>query len=92
MTNKAYIGRGTKHHKYDLIDVVLDMGKVADHVYSFEGRQYLKFTVASRKEKDLFGATHSVYVRVRQAAETAATVAAEPAPETPAKGKRKRKA
>ncbi len=84
-TTKEYIGHGTKHNEFDLIDVVLDMEKAEAHIYTYEGKRYLKFAVATRKEPSKFGATHTTYVRVKQAA-----AAAEPAP-APAPAPRKRR-
>lgn len=85
-TTKEYIGHGTKHNEYDLIDVVLEMDKAEAFIYTYEGKRYLKFTVAKRKEKSKFGATHTTYVRPKA---TAPAMAAEPPAERP-KGKRKK--
>lgn len=85
METKQYIGHGTKHNEWDIIDVVLDVEKMEAHFFEYEGKRYLKFSVAARKEKSKYGSTHAVYVRVKQ--EVAAV--AEPAPEKP---KRRRKA
>ena len=85
-TTKEYIGHGTKHNEYDLIDVVLEMEKAEAHIYTYEGKRYLKFSVATRKEKSKFGATHTTYVRVKEAAPA---MAAEPPVEKP-KGKRRK--
>lgn len=85
METKEYIGHGTKHNEWDIIDVVLDVEKLDRHFFEYEGKRYLKFSVAARKEKSKYGSTHAVYVRVKQEA----PVVSEPAPAQP---KRKRKA
>ena len=85
METKQYIGHGTKHNEWDIIDVVLDVEKMETHFFEYEGKRYLKFSVAARKEKSKFGSTHAVYVRVKQEA----AAVAEPAPVQP---KRRRKA
>lgn len=85
-TTKEYIGHGTKHNEFDLIDVVLEMDKAEGHIYTYEGKRYLKFTVAARKEVSKFGATHTTYVRVKTAAPVAA---AEPPAEAPKKKRKK---
>ena len=84
MENKEYIGHGTKHNEWPIIDVVLDADKVLAHTFEYEGKRYLKISVAARKERSKFGATHTVYVRTKAEAE----VAADPAP----KPKKARKA
>jgi hypothetical protein len=86
METKQYIGHGTKHNEWDLIDVVLDVEKMEPHFFEYEGKRYLKFTVAARKEKSKFGSSHAAYVRVKT--EAPAEVAEPPAE----KPKRTRKA
>lgn len=88
METKEYIGHGTKHNEWNIIDVVLDVEKMEKFYFEYEGKRYLKLSVAARKEVSKFGSTHAVYVRVK----SEATVAAEPAPEKPAKRTRKAKA
>jgi hypothetical protein len=88
MENKEYIGHGTKHNEYDIIDVVLQMDKAEAYIYAYEGKRYLKFSVAARKQRSDYGATHTTYVRVKA---EQPEVAAEPAPEKP-KATRKRRA
>ncbi len=65
MSTKAYIGHGTRHQQFDIVDVVLDVEKMQEHIFEFEGRRYLKVSVAGRKEPGKYGATHTVYVRTR---------------------------
>lgn len=84
METKEYIGHGTKHNEWNIIDVVVDVDKMLPHTFTYEGKTYLKLSVAQRKERSKFGATHTVYVRPK----TTETVAAEP----PAKPKKARKA
>lgn len=84
METKEYIGHGKKHSEWDVIDVVLDADKLMEHCFSYEGKRYLKISVAARKSKSQYGSTHSVYVRPK----ADAPAAAEPAP----KPKRRKKA
>lgn len=83
METKEFIGHGTKHKEWNIIDVVLEADKATEHFFEYEGKRYLKFSVAERKEPSKFGATHTVYVR----AKAEASVVAEPTP----KPKRQRK-
>lgn len=78
MENKDYIGRGTKHNQFDIIDVVLNMEQAEAHIFEYEGKKYLKFSVAARKSASQYGATHSVYVRPMPAATPETPVAQEP--------------
>lgn len=89
MSTKSYIGHGTKHSQFDLIDVVLNMTDIEEHTFEYEGKRYLKMTVAARKEPSTYGATHTVYIRKR-AQQPAEEQVAEPQPEAPAKPARKR--
>lgn len=88
MSTKAYIGHGTRHQQFDIVDVVLDVEKFQEHIFEYEGRRYLKVSVASRKEPGKYGATHTVYVRTRSE-----NAVSEPEPEAkPARRKDKKKA
>lgn len=82
MENKEYIGHGKKHDQWDIIDVVLNMEEALKFCFSYEGKRYLKCSVAARRAKTEFGSTHSVYVRPR---------ADKPEPEQAPKPKARRK-
>lgn len=84
METKEYIGHGTQHSEWNIIDVVLEVDKMMPHTFSYEGKRYLKVSVAARKERSKFGATHTVYLRPK----AGPTVAAKP----PAPKKKARKA
>lgn len=73
---KTFIGKGTKHAQFDIIDVVIDMAKLDGLVLKTQNGNFLKCSVALRKQPDNFGATHSVSVWQPDA--PAPTVAAEP--------------
>ncbi|MBL8000414.1 MAG: hypothetical protein JNL05_00515 [Flavobacteriales bacterium] len=85
MATKQFIGHGKKHTEFDIIDVVVAMEKATPFIYEYEGKHYLKFSVASRREASNYGATHAVYVRQPEQQ----PVVAEPAAE-PRKGRRKK--
>ena len=89
MQSKEYIGPGTKHEQLDLIDVVIDWAKAREHSFQYEGRTFVKFTVAARRQTSEYGKTHTVYVRPKEA--PAKAEAAEPAP-APAKRSKRAKA
>lgn len=83
MAQKDYIGHGTKHKEWNLVEVVLDMAKAEPHIFEYEGKRYMKFSVAQRQTTSKFGATHAVYSLLK---EEAAAVA-EPPTEKPRKKK-----
>jgi GH24 family phage-related lysozyme (muramidase) len=57
-------------------------------IFEYEGKHYLKFEVAVRKETHLYGNTHTVYVIKRSKAEEPAQV---PVPETKSKTQYRKK-
>lgn len=88
METKEYIGHGKKHSEWDVIDVVLDADKLMEHCFSYEGKRYMKISVAARRSKSKYGSTHTVYVRPK----SEAVAAPEPAPKPKAKSRKKAKA
>lgn len=82
MESKEYIGHGKKHSEYSIIDVVLDLDKALEFAYDYEGKRYLKFSVAERKSPNEYGKTHTAYIRPKKvdATEGTAAVASEPKP------------
>lgn len=89
MTNfeKNYIGKAQKNKKIDgLISVTINMENAEAFIFEYEGKRYLKFEVATRKEADKFGNTHTVYVNKRTKAEEPA-----PAPVTKTKTQYRKK-
>lgn len=87
MDTKEFIGHGTKHSQYDIIDVVLNMDKAKEYIFEYEGKTYLKFSVASRLSKSKFGATHATYVRQRSPEAMAAAEPPAPKRKATRKGK-----
>jgi len=60
---KNYIGTGKKHEKFDgIVSVTIDIEKAKEFIFEYNGKKYLKFDVAEKKEQDKFGKTHSVSV------------------------------
>ncbi len=61
---KTYVGHGTKIDAVpNAIEVVLDMTTAEAFIFEYEGKKYIKFTLAQRKEADRFGRTHSAYLK-----------------------------
>lgn len=63
MANKHYIGVGDKVEGMDIFDVVLRMDEVEPHTFEYEGRTYLKFSLAKRRNPDMRGRNYTAYVR-----------------------------
>ena len=60
---KIYVGAGKKAGQYDIINIsvcLTDLPK--EHIFEYEGKKYIKLTVAARKQPDKYGKTHSVSV------------------------------
>lgn len=81
MANKHYIGVGDKVEGMDIFDVVLRMDEVEPHIFEYEGRKYLKFSLAKRRNPDLRGRNYTAYIKEF-----------EPKKEDPKPTKRKRRA
>ena len=62
--DKLYIGNGRKHDQYDLINCSICLSDVPPEwiKQSANGKKYLNITVASKREVDKYGKTHSVSI------------------------------
>ena len=59
---KNYIGSGKKHESYDVVKVTIGWDSASKYVYEKDGKKYLTFDVAAKREADQYGKTHSVSV------------------------------
>jgi hypothetical protein len=59
---KNFIGKAKKVNNLDIVQVTLNIEKIEDFIFEYEGKRYLKFEVAMRQSPDNYGNTHSVYV------------------------------
>ena len=65
MSEKIYVGNGKKAKDYDIVNVSLCLSDIpAEHINEFQGKKYIKLSVAKRREPDNYGRTHSVSVDV----------------------------
>lgn len=62
---KNFIGKAKKVNNLDIVQVTLNIEKIEDFIFEYEGKRYLKFEVAMRQSPDNYGNTHSVYVNQR---------------------------
>ncbi|WP_158860964.1 hypothetical protein [Lunatibacter salilacus] len=63
---KTYIGKGTQVKDLDIIRVSISKETLEeilkDHMVDYDGNEYLVFEVASLKEPDQYGKTHTAYI------------------------------
>lgn len=62
METKSFIGSGKQVQDMDIIDVTISMETANAHIFEYEGKKYLRFSVARRKEVSSYGKTHTVSV------------------------------
>jgi hypothetical protein len=62
----TYIGKGTQAKDLDIIRVSISKANLEqilkDHMVDYDGNEYLVFEVASLKEPDQYGKTHTAYI------------------------------
>jgi hypothetical protein len=70
---KTYIGKGTQVKDLDIIRVSISKETLEeilkDHMVDYDGKEYLVFEVASLKEPDQYGKTHTAYISKKVAAQ-----------------------
>jgi hypothetical protein len=63
---KTYIGKGTQVKDLNIIRVSFSKETLEeilkDHMVDYDGKEYLVFEVASLKEPDQYGKTHTAYI------------------------------
>jgi len=63
---KTYIGKGTQVKDLNIIRVSISKETLEqilkNHMVDYDGKEYLVFEVASLKEPDQFGKTHTAYI------------------------------
>ena len=63
---KTYIGKGTQLKDLHIIRISIPKETLEeilkDHLVNYDGKEYLVFEVASLKEPDQFGKTHTAYI------------------------------
>ena len=57
-----FIGSGKKVGEYDIVKCTIDLEKAKPHIYEYEGKKYLTFSVSSKREIDQYGKTHNISV------------------------------
>lgn len=60
METKTFIGNGKQVEGMDIVDVTISMETAEAFIFEYEGKKYLRFSVAKRKEASSFGKTHTV--------------------------------
>ncbi|SHN34990.1 hypothetical protein SAMN04488057_12427 [Cyclobacterium lianum] len=69
---KIYIGKGTQVKDLNIIRISISKETLEeilkDHMVDYDSKEYLVFEVASLKEPDQFGKTHTAYISKKVAA------------------------
>lgn len=60
---RKYVGSGKKVDNYDIVNITVDVDKVNENSYEYNGKKLANLTVASKREVDQYGKSHTVYVR-----------------------------
>ena len=66
---KNFIGSGKKFNDF-VVKVSIDIEKATPFIYEFNGKKYLTFDVATKRETDQYGKTHDVSVWTKDGAES----------------------
>jgi len=63
---KTYIGKGTQVKDLDIVRVSISKATLEEilknHMVDYDSNEYLVFEVASLKEPDQYGKTHTAYI------------------------------
>lgn len=62
MSKRIYIAKGKQVKNKNLVNVTLDVNKLLEHIYNYEGKDLVNITVAQLKTPDQYGKTHTVYI------------------------------
>lgn len=76
---KNYIGKGTQVENLDIVTVCINIDDAQQHIFEYEGKNYLRFELARMKETSKYGKTHTCYVSQKV-----------PQEQSPAKGRKKK--
>jgi hypothetical protein len=75
---KSYIGKGKKVNNLDIVRVTINMEEAEAHIFTYEGKRYLRFELAGLKQADQYGKTHTAYISEREQQEQAQESKPEP--------------
>lgn len=78
MNERKFVGSGKKVGSYDMVNFTISEDKVKDAWFDYNGKRYLKLTIANKKATDQYGKTHNVWIDeyVPENKETKATASA----------------
>jgi hypothetical protein len=66
---KNFIGSGKKFNDF-VVKVSIDVEKATPFIYEFNGKKYLTFDIATKREVDKYGKTHDVSVWTKDSTES----------------------
>jgi len=60
---KIYVGSGRKSGNYAIVNISVCLSDLPkEHMFEYNGKKYIKLTVAAKREVDQFGKSHYVAV------------------------------
>lgn len=63
MSDKKYVGSGKKAGNYDIVNISVCLSDLPkEDIFEYNGKKYIKLTVAAKREADQYGKTHTVYI------------------------------
>lgn len=61
--NKIYLGKGKSVGDYDMVNFSICVSDIPkDKIFEFEGKKYLKLTIARMKQPDKYGKEYTIYL------------------------------
>jgi hypothetical protein len=58
---KTYVGNG-KEGKYGYVNFSVELDKLLPYTFEYNGKKYVKLTMAKKKEVDQYGKSHTIYI------------------------------
>jgi hypothetical protein len=63
MANKTYLGKGKSVGDYDMVNFSIELSAIPkEKIIEYNGKKYLKLTIAKMKNPDKFGKDYTIYL------------------------------
>jgi hypothetical protein len=63
MSEKIYLGKGKSVGNYDMVNFSICLSSIPkEKIIEYEGKKYLKCTIAKMKQVDKYGKDYTIYV------------------------------
>jgi len=61
--NKIYLGKGKSVGEFDMVNFSICVSDIPkDKIFEYEGKKYLKLTIARMKQPDKYGKEYTIYL------------------------------